>query len=87
MRLHNLTKDLKTEKDVIDALGEPTYIMNPGRVHAEPDTQDAPGKIRTFKSLRYESVSDTALIEVEVDAQGNASISFSGKYIGKPPKT
>ena len=87
VRLHNLTKDLKTENDVIDALGEPTYILNPGSVQTEPDADNAPGKIRTFKVLRYNSASDTALIEADVDAHGNASISFSGKYIGRPPKT
>ena len=87
VRLHNLVKDFKTEKDVIDALGEPTYIMNPGTIQTEPDGENAAGESRSFKTLRYESASDTAVINVDVDPHGNASISFSGKYIGKPPKT
>jgi hypothetical protein len=86
-RLHNLIKDLKTEEDVIAALGKPTHVMEPGAIHTEPDKDDKAGEIRTFKTLRFESLSDTAVVDANIDRRGNASISIFGKYIGKPPKT
>jgi len=87
MRLHNLIKDLKTEKDVIRVLGEPTYVMDPGFTQQEPEKDGKAGEIRAFKALRYESLSDTAVVNANIDQRGNASISLFGKYIGKPPKT
>ncbi len=49
-------------------------------------TQDKPGEIRAWKSLRYKSYSDTATIEVSVDRQKVVYISFSGKIWEKPGK-
>jgi hypothetical protein len=61
--------------------------MEPGAIHTDPDRDDKPGEIRTFKTLRYEALSDTAVVDASIDRQGNASISLFGKDIGKPPKT
>lgn len=86
IRLHQLTKDLKTEEDVLAHLGKPTHVFDPGATIAEPDDGDKPGEIRTCKSLRYESHSDTATINVNVGRHGKVRISFSGKYVGRPSK-
>lgn len=86
IRLHQLTKDLKTEGDVLACLGEPTHVFQPGAGNADPDEDDKPGEIRTCKSLRYDSHSNTATISVNVGRYGKVRISFSGKYVGNPRK-
>ena len=37
VRLHQLTKDLKTEAEVLSSLGKPTYVFEPGMTSSEPD--------------------------------------------------
>lgn len=86
-RLHNLIKDLKTEMDVIKALGEPTHVLDPGATCTDPEKDGKPGEIHTYKTLRYEALSETAVVDANIDRRGNASISLFGKYIGKPEKT
>jgi len=84
IRLHRLTKDLKTEDEVRLLLGEPTRVFEPGWISGEPDKEGNPGEIRARKSLRYENHSETAEINVNVDRYGKIRVTFSGKYIGKP---
>ena len=83
MRLHQLTKDLKTEADVLARLGDPSHTFDPGAICIEPGKDDKAGEIRTCKSLRYENYSDIATINVNVSRHGKVRISFSGKYVGK----
>ncbi|HEY3897717.1 MAG TPA: hypothetical protein VGM54_03840 [Chthoniobacter sp.] len=85
-RLHRLTKDLKTENEVRALLGEPTHVFDPGLAREEPEKNGKPGRVMMWKSLRYESHSETAAIDVRVNRHGEVSISFQGKYIGKPKK-
>jgi hypothetical protein len=84
IRLHQLTKNLKTEEDVLASLGAPTHVFDPGEVAVEPQKDGQAREIRTWKSLEYDNHSDSASIRVNVDRQGKVRISFFGKYIGKP---
>jgi len=86
-RLHQLTKNLKTEDEVLAHLGEPTHVFDPGATSEEREKDGKPNEIRTFRSLQYDNQSDTATIRVNVNRHGKVSISFSGKYIGRPDKT
>jgi hypothetical protein len=86
-RLHQLTKKFKTEDDVLTCLGPPTHVFDPGIASTTPDDGDKPGEIRACKSLRYDNHSETATINVNVGRHGQVSISFSGKYLGKPNKS
>jgi hypothetical protein len=86
-RLHLLTKDLKTETDVLASLGQPTETFDPGYSSTAPEQENKPGAIRTYKTLRYDNYSDTAVIEVQVGRHGKVQIIFFGKYVGKPSKT
>ncbi|MCB1099431.1 MAG: hypothetical protein KDN22_27925 [Verrucomicrobiae bacterium] len=83
-RLHQLTKDLKTEADVREALGDPTHEFEPGVVSQSPPKEGEPPIIKSSKSLSYDQHSDSATIDVTVGRHGKVSITFSGKYIGKP---
>ena len=86
IRLHKLIKDIKTEGDVISALGEATYVVDPGTTCADPDKDGKPGKIHTFKTLRYEALSDDGPGSSKRISTGMGKLSsFYGKYIGKPP--
>ncbi len=84
-RLHKLIKDIKTEGDVISALGEATYVVDPGTTCADPDKDGKPGKIHTFKTLRYEALSETAVVEANIDRDGKAEISFTGNTLESRP--
>ncbi len=87
IRFHKLIKDIKTEGDVISAFGEPTSVVDPGSTRTDPEKDGRPGRIHTFRTLRYEALSETAVVEANIDAGGKAEISFYRKYLGKPPKT
>jgi hypothetical protein len=84
VRLHLLTKDMKTEDDVRVGLGEPTHVFEVGAMEWEKDTEEKAGEIRACKTLQYDQCSETATIRVNVGRYGQVNISFSGKYIGKP---
>ena len=84
IRLHLLTKDLKTEEDALTRLGELTSVFEPGAVMTDPEEDDKPAEIRTYKTLHYENHSRSATINVLVGRHGKIRISFPGKYIGKP---
>ena len=86
MRLHNLTKELKTEAEVRETLGEPTHEHEPGIVSMSAPKDGEAAEIKASKSLLYEQHSESATIDVTVGRYEIISISFSGKYIGKPNK-
>jgi len=86
-RLHQVIKDIKTESDAIRVFGEPTCILEPGGGHTEPERDDRPSYIHLYRTLRYESASDTAVVDVHVDQYGKVSVSLFGKYLGKAPKS
>jgi hypothetical protein len=82
-RLHRLTRDLRTEDDVIAALGEPTHRFDPGQiVQSRPEPGEA-SVIRTASTLSYEQHSETAVIDIAVASNGRISVSFHGKSIGR----
>jgi len=86
-RLQNFIKNIKTEADAIRIFGDPTRVLEPGGSHTEPERDDAPSYIHLYKTLRYEALSDTAVVDVHVDQNGKVFISLFGKYLGKSPKT
>ena len=86
-RLQNLIKGIKTEEDAVKIFGEPTRVLEPGGRHTEPEKGDAPAYIHLYRTLRYEAVSDSAVVDIHVDQNGRVFISLFGKYLGKSPKT
>jgi hypothetical protein len=86
-RLQNLIKDIKAEGDAVKIFGAPTCVLEPGGRHTEPEKNDAPGYIHLYRTLRYEAVSDTAVVDIHVDQNGKVFISLFGKYLGKSIKT
>ena len=85
-RLHQLLKEVDTEADALRVFGTPTHVLEPGGRCTEPARDGRPSYIHLWKTLRYESVSDTAIVDVHVDQYGKATASVCGKYLGKPPK-
>jgi hypothetical protein len=80
-RLHNLIRQVKTELDAIRVFGDPTHVLEPGGRCVEHEKDDEPGQIHLYKTLRYEGVSDTAVVDVSVDQNGKVFISLFGKYL------
>jgi hypothetical protein len=86
VRLHKLIQQVETEADAIRVFGKPTQILEPGGMCTEPEHDGRPRYIHLYRTLRYESVSDTALVDVHIDQYGKATASLCGKYLGRPPK-
>lgn len=82
-RLHLLTKDLRTEHDVLRQLGQPSYRLDPGSGETHPGKPGKPDEKRTYTTLRYDQHSTIADLNVRIHRDGTVDISFSGKYIGK----
>ena len=84
VRLHLLTKDIKTEDDIRSALGDPTETYEPGIISCDAEKDGEPPHVRTARSLRYSQHSDTAIICVIVYRSGAVQLSFTGKRLGCP---
>jgi hypothetical protein len=85
-RLHRLVQEIQSKADAIRVLGTPTDVLEPGGRCIEPERDGRPSYIHLYKTLRYESVSDTAVLDVHIDQYGRATTSLCGKYLGKPPR-
>ena len=86
VRLHKLLQSIRSEADAIRVLGQPTRILEPGGTSTEPERDGRPSYVHLYRTLRYESVSDSALVDVHIDQYGKSTASVCGKYLGKPPK-
>ena len=85
-RLHELTKNLQTVDQLLDALGEPDADLDAG-ITVEHESESRPGPIETFRTLVYSSKSTTADILVAVSRTGRvASVVVQPKYVGDPSK-
>ena len=85
-RLHRLLQDVHTEADALRVFGTPTQVLEPGGRCTEPERDGRPSYIHLWKTLRYDSVSETAVVDVHVDQYGKTTASICGKYLGKPPR-
>ena len=85
IRLHILTNSIKTETELLAALGQPTHTCEPGIISVDQENDGVPPRVRTDKTLRFDQHSETATICATVERDGAVQLSFTGKYIG-PPK-
>ncbi len=86
-RLVNLTKSLKTVDETIAVLGEPNEDREAGTIITHPERDGKPEETRSYRTLGYRNLSETANVNVTVYPTGEVAFSFSGKYIGKVPNS
>lgn len=82
-RLYRLFRGMRTLPDVIKALGAPEEDKEQGLTVQAPEKVGKAPSVRTYRTLRYARLSDTADVEVYADtAEGKVNVTLLGKYIG-----
>lgn len=64
VRLHQLWSTLRTQQDVISAWGPPDERIPHGFGETEPERDGRPARTVSFDVMRYNKLSDTAVVDV-----------------------
>jgi hypothetical protein len=84
-RLYRLFDGMRTLQEVIAALGPPDEDKEQGLTVRRPGQDGQPPSTRSFRTMRYTRLSDTADVEVYADpTEGKVQVMLMGKYIGSP---
>jgi hypothetical protein len=84
-RLFALTEDLKTEADLVAALGPPDLDSPMGTLVLEPEADGRPPRASAYRVVRYKGLSDIADLCVDLHPDGRlASRWVLAKYVGPP---
>jgi hypothetical protein len=83
-RLGSITSPIATLDDVLRVLGPPDDDFEQGESDQTPAKDGQPPEHRTYRSLRYDGLSETATVGVRVLPGGAVAFWFVGKYIGPP---
>ena len=84
-RLTELTRGLTTIAAAVEALGEPDHDYPTGYSETTPKTATSGPRTTVHRAIEYTRLSETARVMFTERCDGNASVSFVGKYIG--PRT
>jgi hypothetical protein len=82
-RLHALTAGFKTVDQAIAALGAPEHDYAKGFRTHEPAKGRKPPEVKTFRSLTFTHLSDTADVILTDLVEGGLRVTFQGKYLGR----
>ncbi len=80
-RLRDLTTDIRTLEDAVRILGEPDQDEAEGMTVHTPGSENEPPVVRSYRMLRYNDHSDTAVIEITDYLKDKVDIGFQGKYL------
>jgi len=80
MRLQQLTRDAKTVRDVIKALGPPDMDLDAGQGITTAMQRDEPPRTEYFRVLRYNGLSDTAIVDAIVYPDDRVHFSYMAKH-------
>ncbi len=82
-RLYRLFDGMRTLQEVVAALGPPDEDKERGLTVRRPEKDGHAPTLRSFRTLRYTRLSETADVEVYVDpAEDKVQVMLMGKYIG-----
>ena len=81
-RLSELTQSVATVSDAIAKFGSPDEDIPNGYGETRPSKNGEPGRSEFFRVLRYNRLSDTAIVDVVVRAEERVTFSYGPKYIG-----
>jgi hypothetical protein len=83
VRLHALTKDIRTPEEVFSTFGPPDQDFEFGSGCTTPGSQEeAPETTLGPRRVVYKSLSETAEVHVLIDRYDRLKFSFRGRYIG-----
>lgn len=82
-RLNELTKNIKSLDDAIARLGPPDYEAPEIETDITPHHHPTPEISRSFRSLVYSNLSETADVVISDRQERGIKASFRGKYIGR----
>ncbi len=80
-RLCDLTKDMRTVREVTTAFGEPDIKHPVGMVITKPERDGKPETTQSYPVLIYQKLSDAADVRVTVYPDERVGISFQGKAV------
>jgi hypothetical protein len=84
-RLCRLFNGLRTLQEVVATIGPPDEDKDQGLTIRLSEKDGQATTTRTFRTLRYTRLSDTADVEVYADpAEDKVQVTLMGKYIGSP---
>lgn len=81
-RLRKLTRTISSLEEAREKLGEPD--MDSDVIVDRREKGKTAPRTQMFKTFVYEKLSDTAEIRITEKENGGVSITFTGKYIGRP---
>jgi hypothetical protein len=82
LRLHSLTRHLKSEEELIQEFGKPDQIFDPSGSFTTAGSDSDPRE--TFigsRRLIYKHLSDTVDVNVQINRYGRLKISYCGKRL------
>ena len=84
-RLYRMFHGMRTLDEVVRAVGPPAEDIPRGVTVREPEKERNAPRLRSYRTLHYTHLSDTADVQVYADpAEGDVHVGLTGKYIGPP---
>jgi hypothetical protein len=84
-RLYRIFHGMRTLEEVIRAVGPPNEDIPRGVTMRKPEKEGNAPRLRSYRTLHYTHISDTADVQVYADpAEGDVHVGLTGKYIGLP---
>jgi hypothetical protein len=82
-RLFALLGSFKTVEEATQALGPPDEEIPYGLTMKQPEQDGNAPNIESFRTLRYSSLSETAVVNISDSRDGRIHVWLHGKYIGQ----
>jgi hypothetical protein len=82
-RLEQLTKNIKTPKELFVAFGDPDQDHEVGGGYISPGSEDQPPELTLSpRRVVFKSLSETVDVHVSIDRYDRLRFSYQGRYIG-----
>jgi hypothetical protein len=83
-RLRRRTSGLMTVSAVVKKFGKPDADLDEGIVLKTPESKEKPPTIKSYRSIVYERLSETADVRfTDYGPDGGLRVTFQGKYLGR----
>jgi hypothetical protein len=82
IRLKALTKAIRSLEDAIKQFGPPDHDLPDGETVVSPGSGGEPDHVRTYRTLLYSRLSETAEVVITDYAPRGIGVEYRGKYLG-----
>lgn len=84
-RLYRMFDGMRTLQEVVEKMGPPDDDLESGMTVQEPEKSGAAPTMRSYRTLRYSGLSDTADVQVySHPGEDKVRVGLMGKYVGPP---